>query len=82
VHRAAAWLPGRLRFGWAVLLVWLLTTIMLIVVTLTLSHGRSAGPCTTFWTAACAASAPGHSARPAVHETVTSQASHQGSAGA
>jgi len=81
VRRPAARVPRRLGFRWAALLLCLLTTITVIVVTLTLSHSGSAAPCTTFWTAACADSAPGHSSRPASHETVTNQADHLGAAG-
>lgn len=81
VRRPAARVPRRLGFRWAALLLCLLTAITVIVVTLTLSHSRSAAPCTTFWTAACADSAPGHSSRPASHETVTNQADHLGAAG-
>jgi len=80
-RRPAAWMPRRLVFLWGALLLSLLTSITVIVVTLTLSHSRSAGPCTTFWTAACADSAPGHSSRPASHQTVTNQADHLGAAG-
>ena len=81
VRRPAARVPRRLGFQWAALLLCLLTAITVIVVTLTLGHSRNAAPCTTFWTAACVDSAPGHSSRPASHETVTNQADHLGAAG-
>ena len=81
VRRTPGRVPRRLGFQWAVVLLSLLTAVTVIAVTFALSHGRSPGPCTTSWYAACADSAPAHSSRPASHETVTSQAAHQGAAG-
>ncbi len=65
----------------ALLLLWLLATVMVIAVTMALSHGRSQRACTTFTFAGCADSAPAHGSGPASHNTVTNQAAHQGAVG-
>jgi Protein of unknown function (DUF3040) len=71
----------RLGFQWAAVLLSLLTAVTVIAVTTALNHGKSQGPCTTFWAAACGASAPAGNSRPASHKTVTNQAAHQGAVG-
>ena len=76
VHQAAGRMPGRLVLQWAAVLLSLLTAVTVIAVTTALNHGKSQGQCTTFWTAACAKSAPAPSSRPASHKTVTNQAAH------
>jgi hypothetical protein len=81
VHRPAGRVPRRLGLQWAAVLLSLLTAVTVIAVTMALNHGKSQGPCTTFWTAACAKSAPAHSSRPASHKTVTNQAAYQGAVG-
>jgi len=80
-RRPAGRMSRRLGFQWAALVLSLLTAVTVIAVTAALNHGKSQDPCTTFWAAACRASAPAGNSRPASHKTVTNQATHQGAAG-
>ena len=66
----------RVGLQWVVLLLWLLTTVTLITVTLILNHGGAKSACPGFLVTACADSAPAHSSRPTSHKTVTNQAPH------
>jgi hypothetical protein len=77
VHRPAGRVPRRLGLQWVALLLSLLTAVTVIAVTTALNHGKSQDPCTTFWAAACAKSAPAHSSRPASHKAVTNQAAYR-----
>jgi hypothetical protein len=74
VRRHAHRLYQRLGFQRAALLLWLLITVALIAVGVSLSRGGSQGGCPGSWAAVCAGSAPAHSSRPAAHETVANQA--------
>jgi hypothetical protein len=52
--------PGRVGVQWAVLLLWLLTTAVLITVAVVLSRGGgSQGTCTGSWPTFCSRSLPG-----------------------
>ena len=66
-----------LGFQRGALLLWLLTTVVLIPVALALSDGSRQGACTESWATVCASSAPAKSSGPVSHKTVTNQAPHQ-----
>ena len=58
----------------AVLLLWLLITVVLVAVAVVLNVGASHGTCTESWEAICSHSAPARNSSHATHETITSHA--------
>jgi Protein of unknown function (DUF3040) len=52
-------MAGHVKLQWAVLLLWLLITVAMITVALTLSHGGGQGTCTGSWPTLCSHPAPG-----------------------
>jgi hypothetical protein len=71
VRRAAPRASRRLGFPLAALVLWLLTTVTVIAVTLALNHGSSQRACPVM-VAACASPAPAHSSHPVSRQAVTS----------
>jgi hypothetical protein len=50
---------GHVKLQWAMLLLWLLITVVMITVALTLTHGGGQGTCTGSWSTLCSHSAAG-----------------------
>jgi hypothetical protein len=50
---------GRVKLQWVVLLLWLVITVVMVTVVLTISHGGGQETCTGSWSTLCTHSAPG-----------------------
>jgi hypothetical protein len=71
-HRYARRVYRHLGYPRAVVLLWLLISVVLIAVAVVLNAGASHGTCTGSWVPICSHPAPAPSSSRATHETITS----------
>ncbi len=71
----------RLGVQGAAVLLWLLATVALITVALSLNGRGDHAPCIGLVSAVCTSPAPEHGSGPASHDTTTDQAPQQGAVG-